>query len=372
MATIVDGKTRNRPGRWMVDFRDATGRRKIVTCNSKTEAEREFARVIPLSQQRAGASSFAHDTTLADFAKVFLLQFAATNKSRSHDVYKQNLDRHILPALGAVQIRQVNRTMVTSFVVRLDTLSKASRKLVVAILRAVFAKAIYDNLIQTNPCEGVAKELKLAEAPKVRAQRIGKRAYTEQQISTLLKAAAAAKDKRHYPLFVFLSQTGCRISEAIGLRWSDVNFETNKIAIERAISKGHLEIPKSGHGRVIDMSEALAPVLRKLLADRKADKLAKGWDSIPEPVFCTNVGTPLDEAKCRKALHRIVKAAKLPHFTLHGFRHSLASNLISKGVDSAYVQKMLGHSSVALTVDLYGSHHASETAAVNVLGALAK
>jgi len=370
MAKILNGAQRGRPGRWLVDFTDGGGVRRLITCQSKSEAEREFARVVPLAQQKTGPSSHDHNVSLADYAKDFMAQFATTNKKRSTDVYRLNLNKHILPALGRLPLRQINRTMITSYLVRQTTAAKATKRLQVAILRAVFAHAVQHNVVVVNPCEGITKELKLSEQPKVRRQRIGKQAYTAAQLGTLLDAARS--DERHYPLFMFLSRTGCRISEALGAEWGDVQWDAGTITIERAISKGHREVPKSGVGRTIDMTQDLARVLRALLVKRKEQKLARGWDEVPAPVFCSTVGTPLEESKVRKALGRIVKAAKLPEFTLHGFRHSYASILIASGASPAYVQAQLGHSSVALTVDLYGSHHAHESAAVNALDTLVK
>jgi integrase len=353
MALIINGKERNRPGRWLVDWTDAGGTRRIKTCGTKIEAEAFFAKVVPLSQQKLAASSYAFDVTLSSFAENFMLQFATTAKPRSVEVYKLNLTKHILPALGSMRVNAINRTTITSFIVRQAELAKGSKKLLVAVLRAVLQHAVRHQVIASNPAEGVARELKLSESPKARKERVGSKAYTADQMDTLLNASRL--DARHYPLFYMLSRTGMRISEAIGLEWGDIDFEKGELTISRGISKGIVSTPKSGHGRVIEMSADLAAVLRRLLGARKADKLARGWAELPAPVFVNNVGRPLEESKIRVALNRHVKAAKLPPFTIHGFRHSTASIMLSNGAAPQEVQELLGHSSIALTVDVYGN-----------------
>jgi integrase len=360
MARILNGKERGRAGRWLVDWTDAGGVRRIKTLGSKIEAEAFFSKVVPLSQQKLAASSYAHDVTLTDFAENFMRQFATTAKPRSVDVYRLNLDKHILPAFGSMRVNAINRTTVTSFVVRQAELAKGSKKLLVAVLRAVLQHAVRHQVIPSNPAEGVARELKLGESPKARAERVGTKSYTEEQMTTLLNACQL--DARHHPLFATLACTGMRISEAIGLQWDDIDFETGELTIRRGISKGQVSTPKSGHGRVIELSDGLSKVLRRLLGTRKADKLARGWAELPEWVFINNVGRPLEESKVRQALNRHVRAAKLPHFTLHGFRHSAAAIALSKGISPAEVMTLLGHSSIAMTVDVYGSGRSKRTA----------
>jgi integrase len=72
-------------------------------------------------------------------------------------------------------------------------------------------------------------------------------------------------------------------------------------------------------------------------------------------VFCTEVGTPLDESKVRKVMTRVLKKANLPlHFTPHCLRHTYASLMLQQGEPVTYVQRQLGHASIQLTVDTYG------------------
>src|SRR5262249_39367790 len=82
---------------------------------------------------------------------------------------------------------------------------------------------------------------------------------------------------------------------------------------------------------------------------------SRGWAEMPAWVFCTEVGTPMDESRVRKVFTRTLKTAGLAlHFSPHCLRHTFASLLLQLGLSPAYVQRQLGHASSQLTVDTYG------------------
>jgi len=79
------------------------------------------------------------------------------------------------------------------------------------------------------------------------------------------------------------------------------------------------------------------------------------WTKLPLWMFCARTGEPLKPQHVRYVFRRVVKAAKLPsHYTPHSLRHTFASLLLQKGESPQWVQEMLGHASITLTVDTYG------------------
>ena len=128
------------------------------------------------------------------------------------------------------------------------------------------------------------------------------------------------------------------------------------IHIERAFSEdGALDTPKSGHGRTVDLSQALSDPLQIHVLTLKEEKVMYAWSDIPQWLFVTKAGTSLDPANVRRAMLRVLKTAKLPeHFTPHCLRHTYASILLSEGVTPVYVQEQLGHATIELTVSTYG------------------
>ena len=114
----------------------------------------------------------------------------------------------------------------------------------------------------------------------------------------------------------------------------------------------HVPFRKMGPYRFLP---GLSDALQSHLLTVKEDELKYGWSEVPSWLFVTKAGTPLDPANVRRAMLRILKAAKLPeHFTPHCLRHTYASILLSEGISPVYVQEQLGHATIELTVSTYG------------------
>jgi integrase len=113
--------------------------------------------------------------------------------------------------------------------------------------------------------------------------------------------------------------------------------------VERALSAGLIETPKTGQGRTVDMSEQLTRTLRRLEIDRMVETLRGGCTEVPPCVFCTEVDTPLDESRVRRAFAQAPERVQLPAFRLYDLRHTFASLLLAKGEPITYVSAQLGH-----------------------------
>jgi integrase len=221
-----------------------------------------------------------------------------------------------------------------------------------AILRAMLKAAVDDGVLLSNPAEKLGRQLRLVMSKATRQEEI--EAMSREQRQLFLDTAAHV-ESRYFPLFLTLAETGMRLGEAIGWEWPLVDVESREIRVAKAVSGGEVSTPKSGHGRTVDMSSALAATLARLRIDRKAETLRHGWAEMPSWVFCTKVGTRSDESKIRKVMARILKHANLPsHFTPHCLRHTYASLMLQQGEPVTYVQRQLGHASIQLTVDTYG------------------
>jgi integrase len=120
------------------------------------------------------------------------------------------------------------------------------------------------------------------------------------------------------------------------------------------VHDGRVETPKSEYGRDVDLSEALAVILRRVRM-RRAERMKRyKWKTLPPWLFCTR------SHNVRKVFRRCVKAANLPkHFTPHCLRHTFASLLLQAGESPQYVKEQLGHASITLTVDTYGKWFAT-------------
>ncbi|HST09045.1 MAG TPA: site-specific integrase [Terriglobales bacterium] len=184
---------------------------------------------------------------------------------------------------------------------------------------------------------------------------------TQAELEAFLDAALEVCPEQH-SLFLALARTGMRLGEVLALRWGDIQFgedENDKnrfIFVRRNWVEGQFGKPKSGKERRVDLSRQL----RSVLAERRDSRMLKAYLSgnssiAGEFVFPSEAGTPLDGRNVynRYFLPAIEKAG-LRHFRIHDLRHTYASLLIQAGASLAYVRDQLGHSSIQVTVDLYG------------------
>jgi integrase len=129
-----------------------------------------------------------------------------------------------------------------------------------------------------------------------------------------------------------------------------------------------VDTPKNDLSRRVDLTNEAVRTLRAQLVRRRAEKLRRGWPTLPRPLFCSVAGTYANPSDERRAFRRVCQKAGLVitdgtkngrrAFTPHGLRHTSASLLQQSGVaDASYVQRMLGHGDISLTVGPYGGHH---------------
>jgi integrase len=343
-----------RRGRWVVKYRDATGRWRSPSFPSRRRAEDALGSVVEQRRQPSIAV-VSPDITVVDYAERWLAFVAATLKTSTVEHYEQRLRVHILPAFGFMKVRELHRGLIKSLLAEKakSGLAVDSVRLIHATLRAMLNAAVDDGVILANPANRLGKVLRLVRSKTARQERI--KAFDRVQTSRFL-AALLAEVPRLYPLFFTMARTGLRIGEALALQWGDLDFAGREIRVERAVSNaGVLGTPKSGHGRTVDMSTSARDVLQRHQAKLAQAWLKHGGGRMPPWVFPSDVWTPMDHANVAKAFKRVLTAAGLPpHHSPHSLRHTFASLLLQQGESIQYVQRMLGHASITLTVDTYG------------------
>jgi len=350
---------RKRRGKYVVDYRDAAGIRRWQTYETRHEADAALARVLQESGQET-CPTVDPAISLADYAAHWLATIeaavrAGTLKPRTAAHYAAILGRHVLPILGRRRVRDLGRARLKALLVaKLDTdLAPATVSIIYRTVRAMLNAAVDDGVLLANPAARLGRTLRLVRPKATRQEEI--KAMTRVQLDAFL-ATAATKQRRWYPLLLLLARTGVRIGESLALQWDDVDLAGRTLRVARALADDgqHVDTPKSGHGRDVDLSAQLTATLRALSAAQKAHALR---DGTPPPVwvFPSETDAPLDPHNVRRAFRRALKLAELPpHFTPHCLRHTFASILIADGKSPAYVQRQLGHASITLTVDTYG------------------
>jgi integrase len=150
----------------------------------------------------------------------------------------------------------------------------------------------------------------------------------------------------------------CRRGEALGLTWDDLDVEKATLTIRRALVPLGAEVidsePKTVRGRRRIALDPLTVEALKTHATHRADEQS-ACDAWYETgyIFTSVDGQPLDPHRISKAFERHLRAAALPRIPLHGLRHTCATLALSSGVNPRIVSGRLGHSTVALTLDIY-------------------
>lgn len=135
----------------------------------------------------------------------------------------------------------------------------------------------------------------------------------------------------------------------------DIDFNGKFLTVRRSIRLGKATKTKTDKIRRIDLSDTLLSTLSDLKKRRMEEWLAKGKNEIPEWVFCNQAGGPPDmQAVKNRHFFKCLEKAGLRRIRFHDLRHSFASLLIQAGEPLAYIKDQLGHSSIKMTVDVYG------------------
>jgi integrase len=257
---------------------------------------------------------------------------------------------HMKPALGHVKLKKLTALDVQGFYRdRLDTgLSASTVNKIHTVLHKALAQAVRWSLIPRNVTEVV-------KAPTPTPKEM--RPLSAQEARKLLEAA---KDDRLETLYVLAVTTGMRQGELLGLKWSDVDLENASVSIRRTLTRdgGRVAIgePKTKKSRrTIRLTPQAVEALRRHLT-RQMEDIERLGDLYRDHgfVFTTDAGGLINPSNLRqRSLAPLLKKAGLPHIRFHDLRHTCATLLLLKGVHPKFVQELLGHATIAITLDTY-------------------
>ena len=218
------------------------------------------------------------------------------------------------------------------------------------LIHTVLEQAIKESLIPFNPADRV-------DLPKVERKEVIY--FQPAQITSIRDALEKEPLKWKTIVHLFLI-TGARRGEVLGLKWSSVDFENNKIRIcnnilyspERGIYE---DTPKTTTStRTITIPAETMQLLRQYKAWQARERLRLGeYFQNQDFVFSQDSGNPMHPDSVTDWLRKFSKRHNLPHIHPHSFRHTMASMLYFNGVDSVSISKRLGHAQVSTTANIY-------------------
>lgn len=209
-----------------------------------------------------------------------------------------------------------------------------------------FAKE--NDIIIHNPCKKSVRSDMGKPSDKKEALEIA-----EQQ--TFLEYAEGQSYENQYR---FILQTGLRTGELVGLKWEDIDFDKKTMTISRSMEFRHstgvwrVGEPKSSSGyRTIPLTNEAIRILKDQKIKNSRLKVTPiEWR---EYVFLCRKGTPIKNSTYDTALYKICNKAGIKPFAMHILRHTFATRCIEGGMKPKTLQKILGHSNIGITMNLY-------------------
>lgn len=349
----------------MVDYRDQHGQRRLKTFERKKDAER-FRDGTGVEVREGVHVPESATVTVAEAGRLWISSGEASGLERSTlDQYRQHLGLHIVPFIGREKLSKLTVPFIRGFQDRLreDGRSPAMVKRVTVSLGSILADAQERGLVARNPVRemasrrGKGKARQSERRQKARLQ-VGLDIPTQDEIRRMVEHLRG----RYRPLIVTAIFTGLRASELRGLRWCDLDLDKGRLHVRQRADRYHaIGMPKSDAGQ---RSVPLPPLVVNTLKEWKL-ACPKGELDL---VFPTGRGNVESLANIiNRGLHPpqlaagIVDDAGKPKYTgLHSLRHWYASWCINRRVDGGLelppkmVQERLGHSSITMTMDVYG------------------
>ena len=324
-----------------------TGRKRYhseTVKGSWSQAQRRLTEV--LREMDTGTFVEPSRLSFGEYMEQWLRDYAETHvRQRTFEGYRGYVRRYIIPKLGDIpldkltprHIQGMESEMLRDGGSRVGALSPRTVLQTHRILSSALRNAVKLGILTRNVAEAV-------DPPRI--TRYEAQTLTWSEVHPLL---GLVKDSLFRTVVLLAVQTGLRRSELLGLQWRDVDLVAGSLSVQRAWMKlpsGGTELTalKSGGARVVNLPEESLRVLKAL----RGDLMGNG-----SFMFCHSDGRPLDPDMVTQSFKRLARKAGFEHFRFHDLRHTHASLMLGEGVHLKVVSERLGHSSIAITADIY-------------------
>ncbi len=285
--------------------------------------------------------------TLKVFGPRFVENYARANRQKASTIAAKNsiLKTHLYVRLGDKPLDEISDEDVQALK---SSLAKHSRKTVnnvLAVLGKLLKVAVKWKVITKLPCT--------IELMKV--SNLVVKFYEFGQYKRLVEAADRY-DARSLVMVLLGGDAGLRMGEILALRWCDVDFRRKQIVVQQAVWQGVIDVPKSGHGRIVPMTTGLASALQRA-------RHLQG-----ERVLYRDDGTMAVHATVRAWLEACERRAGLEvEGSLHKLRHTFCSHLAMRGAPAKAIQELAGHENLMTTLRYMHLSPAARRGAIDLL-----
>lgn len=346
----------------VLSYPSASGKRKskwistkLPAKGNKKKAEKMLAEVRQTfePEEKPLDSKIKFSDYLAQWMEIIKPTLALT----TYASYSNMVRRAIIPYFKARGIPLVDLKATDIQFFYLDQLKRVSASTVIhyhAVIHKALKYAVKIDLISSNPADKV-------ERPK-KDPFIGS-FYDSHEMEKLFAAAKGT----HLEIPIFLgSFYGLRRSEAVGLRWSAIDFENNTLTIRHTVTSCNLSGKRVQIARDTTKTKSsmrtlpLIPAFKELLLEKREKQeeykrvCRRSYDKRYLDYICVDeMGTLISPDYLTASFPKLLKKNNLRHIRYHDLRHSCASLLLANGVPMKQIQEWLGHSDIATTSNVY-------------------
>lgn len=328
--------------------RDGARRRQTVYGKTRREVVAKLRTVQERSAQ--GVPAYGRGAPLSDYL-VRWLDTVAVERVRPKTLanYRLFVVRHIGPVIGTRRLGALNADDVRSLIAAKRTQGLAERTIrqMHATLRVALQHAVHERLVPTNVAAGITVRIN---------QESSIDPFTPEEARVFLRTV---QGDPWQALWVVAVTVGLRKGELLGLRWEDVDLGGKTIAVRRSLQRIGPELvtapPKTRSSvRTLSLPAMAVEALgsHRVREERKSTALGQRW-ARARPVFTTATGQLVDPRGVNRVLDRTLAAADLRRIRVHDLRHTCATLLLSQGVPQRVIMEQLGHSSIAVTMNIY-------------------
>jgi integrase len=334
-------RIRNGKVRWYARYYDPSGRQLAKTFNRQVDAERFLRQIETAKDNNNYVDPARGKITVGAWAPTWL-ETQGHLKASTYARYEGIVNKHIKPRWGSTPLNKITHADIAKRVSSIK-LAPASVHYIHRVMYLILELAARDGRIARNPAVGT-------RVPKI--AKTEKRFLTRDEVFRLADAAAEYPipeiGQQYRALVLVLAFCGLRWGEAAGLKVKRLDLLRRRLVVAETLSEvsGHLVrgTPKNHHARSVPVPNFLVDQLAQVVNGLPADAL----------VFTTWRGKPLRNLNFRRdVFDNAAEDAGLSGLTPHELRHTAASLAVSAGANVKAVQRMLGHASAAMTLDVY-------------------
>lgn len=341
------GISQRKDGLYTARFTDSQGKRKQKYFKKLQEC-RNWIADAKYNDEHGGINAFG-DITVSEWFDYWVKNIIGMNaKNNTIKSYSTRFKQNIEPCIGTMLLIDVkplhcqnilNQMSLSEYQITTINLTRTT-------IKVLFDDAVENELITKNP---VTKSVKCKQDKEPNSSM----ALTVKDQERFVECI---KRYSYYYQYAFVLQTGLRVAELAGLKWSDIDFANKYMHISRTLNYNNGEwiedTTKSRSGvRDIPLTDNAITILNSLKEKRKT------LDVVPiqyhDFIFLSRNGTPISRGAYHKNLNKICKKINIPHISMHSLRHTFATRCAEAGMQPKTLQIILGHSSIDVTMNVY-------------------